>query len=66
MFPIGCHVKLRDGVSGVDGLDLEGSLCQVVGVQGGLRDIRRVDTAAGTLSGISVRFVVSELEEAKR
>jgi len=40
---------------------LAGALCKVVGVQGNLRDVRRVDAATGSLTGISVRFLVSEL-----
>lgn len=66
MFDVGSYVKVREGVSGADGLGLEDSLCQVVGVQGALRDIRRVDASTGALSGISVRFVASELEQADR
>ncbi|MGJ6127201.1 hypothetical protein QN239_31960 [Mycolicibacterium sp. Y3] len=64
MFGVGSYVKVREGVSGAEGL--EGSLCQVVGVQGALRDIRRVDASTEALSGISVRFVASELEQADR
>lgn len=66
MFAVGSYVKIREGVSGAEGLDLEGQVCQVVGVQGALRDIRRVDPSTGSLTGISVRFLESELAQAAR
>lgn len=62
MFSVGESVKVRDGVTVTEGL--AGSVCRVVGVQGDLRDVRRVDPRSGQLVGIEVRFLVSELEPA--
>lgn len=59
MLAIDSFVTIRQGVKVSEGL--AGALCKVVGVQGDLRDVRRVDPATGALTGISVRFVVSEL-----
>lgn len=56
---VGSYVEVDAGVPVTEGL--EGSLCRVVGVQGNLRDIRRVNRATGELEGIAVRFVVGEL-----
>ncbi|MEE3755376.1 hypothetical protein [Mycobacterium intracellulare] len=64
MIAIGSFVKVRDGVTASEGLG--GALCRVVGAQGDLRDIRRVDVATGELKGISVRFVSSELVPVQR
>lgn len=59
MFANGSFVTVRGGVSASEGL--EGVLCRVVGAQGELRDVRRVEPGSGALTGISVRFRVSEL-----
>lgn len=59
MFASGSFVTVRCGVLASEGL--AGALCRVVGAQGELRDVRRVDPASGALTGISVRFRVSEL-----
>lgn len=59
MVAVGSFVKVRDGVPCTEGLG--GVVCKVVGAHGDLRDIRRVDVATGELTGISVRFVSSEL-----
>ncbi|RIT26297.1 hypothetical protein D2E76_28230 [Mycobacteroides abscessus] len=55
----GDFVAVAEGVGSAEGLD--GALCQVVGQQGDLRDIRRVDEATGRLVGVEVRFLASEL-----
>ncbi|WP_308160194.1 hypothetical protein [Mycolicibacterium goodii] len=60
--PVGMNVELaEDQRSG----RLDGPLYRVVGVQGVLRDLRRVDGATGTLEGIAVRYVADELRPAR-
>lgn len=63
MFAVGENVKIRDGVTVTEGLD--GTVCRVVGVQGDLRDVRRIDPGTGNLVGIEVRFLAKELESAR-
>lgn len=63
MFAVGENVKVRDGVTVTEGLG--GAVCRVVGVQGDLRDVRRIDPVTGKLVGIEVRFLAAELESAR-
>lgn len=57
-FPVGAAVETVDDVrSG----RADGPLYRVVGVQGALRDVRRVETATGVLDGIEMRFLAAEL-----
>ena len=58
----GAYVVLARGVTGAEGL--EGALCRVVGVQGELRDVRRVNPSTGALEGVEVRFLACELRPA--
>lgn len=57
-FPVGAAVEtvedLRSGRA-------DGPLYRVVGVQGALRDVRRVEGATGVLDGIEMRFLTAEL-----
>lgn len=60
---VGAYVVIGKGVEVTEGLD--DALCRVVGVDGGLRDIRRVGHSSGELEGIEVRFLASELRPAR-
>lgn len=61
-FPVGTDVELvEDQRNG----RLDGPLYRVVGVQGVLRDVCRVEGATGALEGIEVRFVASEVRPAR-
>jgi hypothetical protein len=61
-FPIGADVEtVEDLRSGHQ----DGPLYRVVGVQGVLRDVRRIDGATGALDGIEVRFLAAELRPAR-
>ncbi len=60
--PIGTDVETVDDVR--DGR-LDGPLYRVVGVQGALRDVRRIEAATGELDGIELRFVAAELRPAR-
>ncbi|MFQ2845651.1 hypothetical protein [Mycobacterium paragordonae] len=61
-FPVGADVETVDDVH--DGR-LDGPLYRVVGIQGVLRDVRRVEAATGELDGIELRFVAAELRPAR-
>lgn len=61
-FPVGAEVEtVDDARSGSP----DGPLYRVVGVQGALRDVRRVESATGALDGIELRFVAAELRPAR-
>lgn len=60
---VGAYVVLSKGVQVAEGL--EDVLCRVVGVDGQLRDIRRVGQTSGEPEGIAVRFLASELRPAR-
>ncbi len=61
-FPIGTDVETVDDVrSGC----LDGPLYRVVGLQGALRDVRRVEAATGELDGIELRYLAAELRPAR-
>ena len=61
-FPVGAVVETVDDV--YEGR-LDGPLYRVVGLQGVLRDVRRVEAATGELEGIELRFVAAELRPAR-
>lgn len=61
-FTVGAEVETVDDVrSGC----LDGPLYRVVGVQGALCGVRRVEAATGDLDGIELRFVAAELRSAR-
>ena len=60
--PVGTDVETVDDVR--DGR-LDGPLYRVVGLQGALRDVRRIEAATGELDGIELRFVAAELRPAR-
>lgn len=60
---VGTYVELAAGVTVTEGL--EDALCRVVGADGTLRDVRRVDQRTGLPEGIEVRFLAAELRPAR-